>query len=104
MKGQQMKHDILKKELELYRSQIARAEKLVIDALAMRCPRLALVKEQRALLFCRSTYGQPYRVTDIDEHGPSGHREYSASDVRGIAQEIASALRGGFVVQQSNIA
>lgn len=97
-----MKSDILEQELKRYRADTARAEQLVIDALAMPRPRLALVREQRALLLCRSTYGQPYRVTDIDELGPSGHREYSANDVRGMAQEIASALRGGFIVQQHN--
>ena len=81
------------------RAQQERAENLVTGALSMNRPRLALVKGDRALLLCRSTYGQAYRVTDLDQHGPSGHRDYAASDIHGMAQEVASALYGGFEIR-----
>lgn len=83
------------------RAEMDAAESLVVGALAMPRPRLTLVKGARAMLLCRSTYGQPYRVTDLDELGPSGHREYRADDVRGMAQEIASALRAGFTLREA---
>ena len=82
-----------------HRARQHQAETLVKDALELKRPRLALVKGDRALLLCRSTYGRDYRITDLDQHGPSGHRDYAASDIHGMAQEIASAIYGGFEIR-----
>ena len=76
------------------------AASLIDAALAQSPPRLVLVKGARKLALTRNTYGaSPYRITDFDEQGPSGHREYKATDRRGIFSmdhEIAGAIRAGF--------
>lgn len=53
-------------------------------------------RPQRRVVVSRSLdarYGM--RVTDFDEKGPIGHREYSTGDRRGLHSEISQALAGG---------
>ena len=76
------------------------AAALIDRALAQSPPRLVLVKGSRKLALTRNTCGDcPWRITDFDERGPSGHREYKTADRRGIFSmdhEIAGAIRAGF--------
>jgi|GEM_PF-4979819 len=85
--------------IEKARAEMEQAEELVRAAINMRRPRLSLHKDDRAILLCRSTYGEPFRITDFDQHGAIGHRDYRADDLRGMAQEIASAIHGGFTIR-----
>ena len=80
------------------------ARNLIDAALAQSPPRLVLVKGARKIALTRNPgAGErgdcPWRITDFDERGPSGHREYKATDRRGIFSmdhEIAGAIRAGF--------
>lgn len=82
------------------RAESAAIEKLVTDALDSPRQRLALIHtDGRARILHRSTYGAEYRVTDLDSVGPVGHRDYNRADTRGMAQEIASAIRSGYTIR-----
>ena len=79
------------------------AAALIDRALAMPLPRLVLVKGDRKILLCRNIGEKPYRITDLDSLGPSGHREFDASDRKGwlsMDAEISAAIAAGYRLER----
>jgi len=85
------------------RAEEAAAQKILDDALAQTPIRLELVKGDRTkLISANTTEGVPYRITDFDAAGPSGHREYKGTEkgVYSLLAEVKDALREGYTVKQ----
>jgi ribosomal protein S18 acetylase RimI-like enzyme len=81
------------------RSRGEAATKLVEEAIASKKPSLILEDGDKKLILSNGMGEYPYRMTSFDKDGPIGHREYGENDVRFMADEVSSALYGGWKVR-----
>jgi hypothetical protein len=84
-----------------------RAQVILDEALAQTPIRLELVKGDRTKLISgNTTEGVPYRITDFDAEGPSGHREYKGIETGpySLKAELKDALRDGYTIKERPLA
>lgn len=73
------------------------ADKILSDTLASRNNQTILESGNRRMMISRSLDPKyDLRATDFDEQGPSGHREYKRTELKGLKDEIFQALSGGY--------
>jgi hypothetical protein len=77
----------------------AAAEAIVRDAIAKKKPNLIMRKGDVSIVLSAGLEDAPYRITRFDKDGPSGHSDFRAGDIKGMAAEVSSALQNGYEIR-----
>lgn len=83
------------------RARIEESRGVVEQALAGGNPHLVMTNGSRKIALTKSLDpNYAYRVTNFDDQGPVGHREYGANSVHQVQSEISQALSSGYKVRK----